>query len=158
MRVEYHWKHVNHIPGSSADLATAPISRQARELIQAIVDQNMTWATIKSMLRVDTQSLVDIYEGDGSGIPAIMRIGYSHVYYAMSKFMNDHARLDDSIGTSLENWSTRITEEKGYSTYIPMDGDQSGMFLYAFLSQWQLDVSKWNYPNYERRYKLILFE
>lgn len=142
MTVEYNWKHVNHIPGSSTDLATAPISRQAREMIQAMVDQNMTWSSIKSILRVGTQSLVDIYDGDGSGIPAIMRIGYSHVYYAMSKFMNEHAKLNDDIEPSLKQWSTRITGEKGHSTYIPMDDHQPGMFLYAFLSQWQLDVSK----------------
>lgn len=141
VHIEYRWRHENHIPGSVEDLKKAPISRQAREMIHNMVDQNMNWASIQNVLRVDHKSLKDIMAGDGDGIPAILRIGYQQVYYAMRSCMDKHAKFNKSdLKASLGQWGDKIANDDGYSTYHSMDDIQEGMFLFAFMSSWQLQV------------------
>lgn len=141
VHIEYRWRHENHIPGSVEDLKKAPISRQAREMIHNMVDQNMNWASIQNVLRVDHKSLKDIMAGDGDGIPAILRIGYQQVYYAMRSCMDKRAKFNKSdLKASLEQWGDKIANEDGYSIYHSMDDIQEGMFLFAFMSSWQLQV------------------
>ncbi|KAI7873429.1 hypothetical protein K492DRAFT_223953 [Lichtheimia hyalospora FSU 10163] len=139
VHVEYTWRHENHIPGSIEDLETAPISRHARDMIHSMVDQNMNWASIQNVLRVDEKSLQDMMTGDGNGIPAILRTGYNRVYYAMRTCINKRAKFNKGdLESSLEHWSEKIGNEDGYSKYVTMDNIQEGMFLYAFTSSWQL--------------------
>ena len=144
MAVTYHWKHDNHVPGSDEDLIKAPISREARNVIQEMVENDMNWTSIKSLLRVDKDSLLDILSGDSTGIPAMLRIGYNQVYYAMRKCIRKRAILDTELEDSLLEWDTKLAQDNGLSTYIALDSIQIGMFAYAFMHQWQLEVrSSW---------------
>lgn len=142
MTVTYHWKHENHVPGSNEDLIKAPVSRETRRIIHNMVENDMNWTSIKSVLRVDKDSLVDILNGDSTGIPAMLRIGYNQVYYAMRKCIRNRAMLDTDLEESLLEWDDKLAQDSGLSTYISLDDIQIGMFVYAFMHQWQLEVCR----------------
>ncbi|KAI8329645.1 hypothetical protein BC941DRAFT_442462 [Chlamydoabsidia padenii] len=48
---EYHWGHTGHTPGSIQDMASAPISRDARLALQQLIENKMTWISIEHLLR-----------------------------------------------------------------------------------------------------------
>ncbi|KAJ8651646.1 hypothetical protein O0I10_012792 [Lichtheimia ornata] len=114
-----------HVPGSLKDLQLAPISRHARETIHKMVDQNMNWASINNVLRIDKKSLKSLMEGNSTtGVPMILRIGYDHVFYAMRKSIKSRARFNDQLESSFEKWTEKIANEDGHSKYLTMDEDQ----------------------------------
>jgi hypothetical protein len=100
--VEYHWKHDNHVPGSVADMASAPISREARLAIQRLVVENkMTWENIKPLLRQGAgESQTTTGHGENPILDESMRLSYQSVYYQINKAMAKAAQRDKQLPES----------------------------------------------------------
>ncbi|KAI8328569.1 hypothetical protein BC941DRAFT_457687 [Chlamydoabsidia padenii] len=62
VEIEYNWKHDNHVPGSVDDMAIAPISRDARLVLQDLVESHFNWKSIKGILRQDRAKLAVMLE------------------------------------------------------------------------------------------------
>jgi hypothetical protein len=93
------------------------------------------------MIRVNRSVLTDILGGNSDNIPESLRISYQTVYYLMKKCMEKRAQLDPDMVTSLRLWGERKIGPEGYYLERNLDQHQRGMYLFAFMSQWQLRVS-----------------
>ncbi|KAI8144538.1 hypothetical protein BJV82DRAFT_712487 [Fennellomyces sp. T-0311] len=118
VNIKYHWIHQGHQPNSIADMRSAPISRETKEIIEQLVERDLTWTTIKNMIRLDKARLGAILSRDFTNVPHVLRTSYQEVYYAM----------------------TKILQENGHWTSKNLSSYQEGMFLFAFMSDWQLTV------------------
>jgi hypothetical protein len=142
VKITYNFEHVNHQPGSLADLQVVGVSDKIRILIDSLVEQNLTWINIKHMIRVDRSVLAGILGGENTNIPVSMRISYQTVYYSVRKYMERRAYLNNDMVLSLKEWGrTRIGPE-GFYFSKNLDVHQRGMYLFAFMHRWQLGVSK----------------
>lgn len=96
--VEYRWKHDNHVPGSAADMASAPISRDARLAIQQLVEKKMTWENIKPLLRQHTEeSRTTTHQEENPILDKSMRLTYQSVYYQINKAMAKASQRDKQL-------------------------------------------------------------
>ncbi|KAI8328062.1 hypothetical protein BC941DRAFT_445765, partial [Chlamydoabsidia padenii] len=92
--IEYHWGHTGYTSGSVQDMASAPISRDARLALQKLIENKMTWISIKHLLRQDANQLALIMEmGENANIEESMRLTYQSVYYQMNKTMKSKSQL-----------------------------------------------------------------
>ena len=142
VKVTYHWRHEGHVPGSTKDMTSAPISREEREVIATMVDESLTWRNIKHALRVDKDALAQIISNPGdTNVPLAMRISYNDVHYQMSQAVKRKARLNDSMQESLKLWSDKIMANNGGYVFFDQDLDEElGAFCFAFMSDWQFKV------------------
>ncbi|SAL96046.1 hypothetical protein, partial, partial [Absidia glauca] len=136
--IKYKFGHVGHVPGSRADLQVVGVSDETWRLITGLLDHSLKWDNIKSMIRVDRSVLSDILGGNSDNIPESLRISYQTVYYLMKKCMEKRAQLDPDMVTSLRLWGERKIGPDGYYLERNLDQHQRGMYLFAFMSQWQI--------------------
>lgn len=142
MEIEYNWLHTGHTIGSSNDVPITPAGRKARHLIEAMVNRKMTWESISNAIRVDRQELDRIQGSNYTQIPAIKKISYQTVYYAMRKEIKRRSQLDRLLSESLEKWGHRIEQEDGQWHYDnTMDHIQEGMFAFCFITKFQKEVN-----------------
>jgi hypothetical protein len=73
--------------GALEDLRVVGVSDETRALVNNLVEQNLTWANIKNLIRLDRSMLRNIIDGTNVNIPDAMRITYQTVYYAMKECM-----------------------------------------------------------------------
>ncbi|KAI8136962.1 hypothetical protein BJV82DRAFT_620827 [Fennellomyces sp. T-0311] len=92
------------------------------------------------MIRLDKARLGAILSGDFTNIPHVLRISYQEVYYAMTKVLSKRAYLSPEFDESLHLWGLKIAQENGHWTSKNLSSYQEGMFLFAFMSDWQLTV------------------
>jgi hypothetical protein len=140
--ISYLFEHNGHVPGSLSDLQVVGVSDGIKETINMLVEQNLTWVNIKHLLRVDRNVLSGILEGDSTSIPTSMRVSYQTVYFAVRKCMERRAYLDNDMVTSLRRWGTQKIDPEGYYLERNLDEHQRGMYLFAFMHKWQLNVSE----------------
>ncbi|KAI8342844.1 hypothetical protein BC941DRAFT_414003 [Chlamydoabsidia padenii] len=125
-------------------MASAPISRDARLALQKLIENKMTWISIKHLLRQDANQLALIMEmGENANIEESMRLTYQSVYYQMNKTMKSKSQLDTDLAKSLVMWKEKIVQSGGYCFTKNMETMNDGMFAFAFCSQWQMNVSIW---------------
>jgi hypothetical protein len=60
VELKYNWIHNDHFPGALADLHTVLLSNQFKRIIEEKVFQNMTWANIKTIMRIDADVLINL--------------------------------------------------------------------------------------------------
>lgn len=132
--------HQGHEPNSVADMRSAPVSREIRDVIEQLVERDLTWINIKNMIRLDKEKLGAILSGDHTNVPHSLRISYQVVYYAMTKVLNRRACLSREFDESLRLWGAKIAQSNGHWTSKNLSTYQEGMFLFAFMSDWQLTV------------------
>lgn len=141
--VVYDWKHVGHVPGSIDDLRSSHSNRTISNFVSEQVEKNMTWNNIKNMLRLDKDILIKLLNGDNyDSLPLSVGIKYSDVYYAMSKLLSKRAILHKDFKKSVDLWSEKIRNDsmKGFFFSKNMEVYEQGMFMVAFMSEWQLSV------------------
>ncbi|KAG2216560.1 hypothetical protein INT45_013569 [Circinella minor] len=117
MHIEYNWQHTGHDLGSSADMQSIPAGRSARQLIEAMIDEEMTWKSISHAIRVDRAELERIKMSNYKQLPAIKKISYDMVYYAMRRAIKRRSQLGRSLRESLEKWGEKISSEEGAYHY-----------------------------------------
>jgi hypothetical protein len=123
-------------------MASAPISRDARLALKELVESKMDWINIKHLIRKDRVSLATMLSrGNEANIDESMRLTYDSVYYAMKNAFKETAMLDKDLGTSLRKWKDQITASGGQCYTRNLDAMQEGMFMFAFCTQWQMEVS-----------------
>lgn len=108
------------------------------------VEKNMTWINIKNMIRLDKSVLIKALEQSSmDNIPLTMGIKYQDVYYALKKVMEKKAYFDKDFKKSMELWGQKIANDqvfKGYFYSKNLETYERGMFFFAFMSKWQLEV------------------
>ena len=134
--IKYYWKHEGHQANSIEDLSSAPVSREIQDLIQEMVEKDLTWKNVKSMIRLDKDRLGQILSGDFANIPHVLRITYQEVYYAISRAMKKRSHLLPQFDESLYFWGDRIAQNNGYWTSKNLSTYQEGMLFFAFMSDW----------------------
>ncbi|KAI8328318.1 hypothetical protein BC941DRAFT_445183 [Chlamydoabsidia padenii] len=121
-------------------MVSAPISRDARLALQKLIENKMTWISIKHLLRQDANQLALIMEmGENANIEESMRLTYQSVYYQMNKTMKSKSQLDTDLAKSLVMWKEKIVQSGGYCFTKNMQTMNDGMFAFAFCSQWQMN-------------------
>lgn len=84
----------------------------AIDFIQDLVNKNMTWTNIKSMIRLDKKTLVHLVgDTETREVPIALLINYQHVYYRINKLLEKRAKLDGDFGVSLEKWGSKVSNE-----------------------------------------------
>ena len=58
--VKYTWKHVNHNPHELKEIIQARLPTEVKEWINNHVEKNMDWKSIKSLLRMDDENLMQV--------------------------------------------------------------------------------------------------
>jgi hypothetical protein len=141
VNIVYTWKHTGHVPGSEHDLITAPVTRNTKTLISQLVEQHLTWTSIKHLLRVDKEVLTSILDGESTTIPTILRVNYQTVYYAIKSSMERRGQLKLDMKDSLLEWNSKIVNSDGYFEKNNLGAQQVGALWVAFMSKWQLKVT-----------------
>ena len=142
MEIKYNWLHTGHVVGSSDDVPIIPAGRKARHLIEAMVNQKMTWQIISNAIRVNREELDHIRVSNYTQVPAIKKISYQTVYYAMRKEIKRRSQLDSLLLASLEKWGQKIEQGGGHWYYDnTMDHIQEGMFAFYFITEFQQEVN-----------------
>lgn len=105
----------------------------------------MTGANIKAMLRIEKATLARLIEyGTGAQVPIALKVNYQQVRYQMQKVLDRRAKLDPKFARSLELWGVKIQNDNepinGFWMERNMELYECGMFVVAFLSQWQLKI------------------
>jgi hypothetical protein len=142
VQVVYHFKHNGHVPGSLNDLKVVGLSDGLKNVIYNLVDQNLTWVNIKHLIRLDRTKLASILNGETTNIPEAMRVSYNTVYYAVKKCMERRAYLNVDMVTRLRQWGNEKIAPEGFFFERNLDEHQRGMYVFAFMSRWQLNVSQ----------------
>ncbi|KAI8328111.1 hypothetical protein BC941DRAFT_477167 [Chlamydoabsidia padenii] len=88
VKIVYKFEHVGHVAGSLADLQVIGVSGNLRNVINDLVERNLSGVAIKHMLRVNRTILTSILSGTCNNIPQTMRISYQTVYYAVKKCLD----------------------------------------------------------------------
>ncbi|KAI7850286.1 hypothetical protein BDC45DRAFT_591607 [Circinella umbellata] len=91
--ITYYWRNEAHQQSSVEDLQSAPVSREIKDLIHEIVEKDMTWKNVKSMIRLDKDRLGQILSGDFTNIPHVLHITYQELYYPMIRVMKKRSQL-----------------------------------------------------------------
>jgi hypothetical protein len=148
--ITYNWMHSGHTPGSIRDMASSPISADARKALGQLIANKMDWRSIKHLLRSDRASLGVIM--NSGPLSETVRVDYNAIRYAIRKHMEKCANLDRNLARSLEKWSDKIVGDGGHCFTRDLESMNSGVgvFVFGFCTDWQLDVSRLN-PN-EYRY------
>ncbi|KAI8089072.1 uncharacterized protein BX664DRAFT_358668 [Halteromyces radiatus] len=73
-----------------------------------------------------------------ASLPTSLRIGCQEVYYAMAKTLRQKAYLHKEVKESLQLWHNKIINEGDHWLVKNLDAMELGMFLFAFMSDWQL--------------------
>lgn len=143
VEVTYFWKHDGHRSGSIENIRSAPLFDDFKEKIHDYIENNMTWPNIKGLLRVDPKILSSVLLGQQSveaQLSLATRVGYADVYYAMNTFFKRKAQKAKDFVRSLTLWGEHIGANNGYYFAKNLDTYEVGIFLFAFMSEWQLKV------------------
>ncbi|KAI7850940.1 hypothetical protein BDC45DRAFT_538587 [Circinella umbellata] len=83
-----------------------------KDLIQEIVEKDLTRKNVKSMTRLDKGRLGQVLSGDFISIPHVLRITYQEVYYDMTRVMKKQSQLSPQFNEipHLRNDRTHCTE------------------------------------------------
>lgn len=146
--VAYNFEHIGHVPGSIDDLRAVGVPAEIRDVIVSLVERNLTWVNIKHMIRMDRVALERILNGETTNIPESIQVSYQTVYYAIKKCMEGRAYLDKNMVGSLRLWGSQKIQPDGHYLAKNLDQHQRGMYFFAFMSNWQLQV---NYRGCEKK-------
>ncbi|KAI8143857.1 hypothetical protein BJV82DRAFT_609663 [Fennellomyces sp. T-0311] len=140
INIDYYREHTGHVPGSNQDIISGTFPRSVTMFIQEKVEKNLTWRNIKHMLHLNKEVLTRILDTEHySSIPLAIQVNYDHVYPSSRTIL-----FGPSMEASLEKWGEKVRQESGHFMAKNLEMHEQGMFFVAFMSDWQLEVSKNN--------------
>ncbi|CAO3611544.1 unnamed protein product [Mucor fragilis] len=112
IEITYNCNHTGHNPLSLENVMRGPAPRIITDFIKEQVENDMTWANIKEMLRIEKATLVRLIEyGTGAQVPIALTFNYQQVYYQMQKILDRRAKLNPDFARSLELWGIKVRNE-----------------------------------------------
>ncbi|OAD68711.1 hypothetical protein PHYBLDRAFT_150303 [Phycomyces blakesleeanus NRRL 1555(-)] len=78
--IKYNWQHPNHDPFKIEEISLSRLPDELKQWVEGLVSQNMDWKSIKNMLGMSEDRLLELEQADNrSSFPSSLLINYQYV-------------------------------------------------------------------------------
>ncbi|OAD70583.1 hypothetical protein PHYBLDRAFT_69582 [Phycomyces blakesleeanus NRRL 1555(-)] len=112
--IKYNWQHPNHDPFKIEEISSSKLPDELKQWVEGLVSQNMDWKSIKNMLRMSEDRLLELEQaGDRSSFPSSLLIDYQYVRNVINARMMKLSRKHVDHYESVKLWVQELNEISG---------------------------------------------
>jgi len=144
MKITLNNDHDSHNPAWIESINRNGLPHAMAEMVQEMVDEGLSWHTIRRRLRIDLAILQEVREhahaakGAVFSYPLTLRLTYKDIYNRKSKQTASGARRHSDILRSLEIWRDNLLEMGAVVEY--MLPSENVPLVFIFLTPWQQEL------------------
>ncbi|OAD73091.1 hypothetical protein PHYBLDRAFT_71578 [Phycomyces blakesleeanus NRRL 1555(-)] len=133
--IKYNWQYPNHNPFKIEEISLSRLPDELKQWVEGLVSQNMDWKSIKNMLRMSEDRLLELEQaGDRSSFPSSLLIDYQYVRNVINARMMKLSRKHVDHYKSVKLWVQELNESENTTLFTV---HKNGLFLVLWVSEWQ---------------------